>query len=100
METFGKSKEAWLREFLQLPEGIPSHDTFNRVFSLLDSNLLEESFLQWTSSVSQLTEGEVISIDGKSLCGSRDKGGKSIVHSSTCSLTTWSVPGQVLITLF
>jgi len=80
METFGKSKEGWLREFLKLPEGIPSHDTFNRVFSLLDSSELESSFLQWTSSVAQLTEGEVISIDGKSICGSRDKGNKSIVH--------------------
>jgi len=80
METFGKSKEGWLREFLKLPEGIPSHDTFNRVFSLLDSAELETSFLQWTSSVAQLTEGEVISIDGKSICGSRDKGNKSIVH--------------------
>jgi predicted transposase YbfD/YdcC len=80
IELFGKSKESWLRNFLKLPEGIPSHDTFNRVFSLLDSDELEKSFLQWISSVSQITEGEFVSIDGKSIRGSRDKGNKSIVH--------------------
>ena len=80
MEDFGKSKEAWLKTFLQLPEGIPSHDTFNRVFSMLDPCELEKCFMEWTRSVSNLTTGEVISIDGKSICGSRDRGKKSIVH--------------------
>jgi predicted transposase YbfD/YdcC len=80
MEGFGKAKEAWLRTFLKLPEGIPSHDTFNRVFSLLDPKQLQDCFIQWTSSVARLTEGEVISIDGKAICGSRDKNKKSIVH--------------------
>jgi predicted transposase YbfD/YdcC len=65
---------------LKLPEGIPSHDTFNRVFSLLDPKKLGECFLQWTRAVFRLTKGEVISIDGKTLCGSRDNGKKSIVH--------------------
>jgi len=67
MELFGKSKEAWLRTILRLPEGIPSHDTFNRVFSLLDPKELETGFLQWTRSVAELTAGEVVSIDGKSI---------------------------------
>jgi predicted transposase YbfD/YdcC len=80
METFGKSKEDFLRTILKLPEGIPSHDTFNRVFSLLDPKELENGFLQWTRSVAKLTKGEVVSIDGKSLCGSRRKDNKSIVH--------------------
>ena len=80
MEDFGKAKQEWLRTILELPSGIPSHDTFNRVFSLLDPEELGERFLKWTSSVSQLTEGEVISIDGKTICGSRKKGKKSIVH--------------------
>lgn len=78
MESFGKSKEAWLRTILKLPEGIPSHDTFNRVFSLLDPKCLEDGFFRWTRSVANLTEGEVVSIDGKSIRGSRGK--KSIVH--------------------
>ena len=80
MEDFGHSKETWLRSILKLPSGILAHDTFNRVFSLLDPKELEERFLQWTSSVSRLTEGELISIDGKTICGSCDRGRKSIVH--------------------
>ena len=80
METFGKAKEDWLRTVLKLPEGIPSHDTFNRVFSLLDPKELESGFLQWTRSAAQLTNGEVVSIDGKSIRGSRGKDGKNIVH--------------------
>ena len=80
MEDFGIEKEKWLRTFLKLPEGIPSHDIFNRVFSLLDPKLLEDCFIQWTCSVARLTDGEVINIDGKTICGSRDKNKKSIVH--------------------
>jgi predicted transposase YbfD/YdcC len=80
MEEFGKAKESWLRTFLKLRGGIPSHDTFNRVFSLLDPKQLQECFIQWTSSVASLSAGEVIGIDGKTLCGSRDKNKKSIVH--------------------
>jgi len=79
MEDFGTEKEIWLRTFLKLPEGIPSHDTFNRVFSLLDPKL-QDAFIQWTCSVARLTDGEVINIDGKTICGSRDKNKKSIVH--------------------
>jgi predicted transposase YbfD/YdcC len=80
MEEFGKAKDSWLRTFLKLPGGIPSHDTFNRVFSLLDSKQLQDCFIQWTNSVATMTENEVISIDGKTICGSRDNKKKSIVH--------------------
>lgn len=80
MEEFGKSKEDWLRSFLQLPNGIPSHDTFNRVFSALNPEELEKYFIEWTRSVADLCEHEVIAIDGKSMRGSRDAENKSIVH--------------------
>jgi len=80
MEDFGKAKLPWLKTFLKLPEGIPSHDTFNRVFSLLDPKKLGECFIKWTRAVFSTTKGEVISIDGKTICGSRDNGKKSIVH--------------------
>jgi predicted transposase YbfD/YdcC len=80
MEEFGHAKESWLRSFLKLCGGIPSHDTFNRVFSLLDPKQFQECFIQWTKSVASLTQREVISIDGKTICGSRDKNKKSIVH--------------------
>jgi hypothetical protein len=59
MEPFGKSKREWLEQFLDLPHGIPSHDTFGRVFAHLDPKLFHECFLSWTQSVSELTQGTV-----------------------------------------
>lgn len=80
IEAFGKAKQEWLKSFLKLPNGIPTHDTFNRVYAALDSKELGQCFLSWTQSVTKLTAGEVVSIDGKALRGSRDQGKKSIVH--------------------
>ena len=80
MERFGKAKKFWLGSFLQLPHGIPSHDTFNRVFQALAPEELEKSFLGWVSSVARRTQGEVVAIDGKALRGSRTADGKSIVQ--------------------
>ncbi|MDR2138995.1 MAG: ISAs1 family transposase, partial [Tannerella sp.] len=80
MEEFGKSKEEWLKTFLSLPDGIPSHDTFNRLFSALDPDELGRCFLSWTSAVARELENEVIAIDGKSMRGTRTSGNKSIVH--------------------
>ena len=54
MEEFGKFKEEWLKTFLQLPSGIPSHDTFNRVFSALNPEELESCFIEWTRAVANL----------------------------------------------
>jgi len=65
MELFGKSKRAWLHTFLALPHGIPSHDTFGRVFALLNPQRFQECFLSWTRAVAQLTHGTLISLDGK-----------------------------------
>jgi len=80
IENYGKSKESWLKQFLKLPNGIPSHDTFNRLYSAIDPKQLEASFIHWVNAVSNITEGEVISIDGKTICGSRRKDAKSFVH--------------------
>lgn len=80
IEAFGKAKHEWLKSFLKLPNGIPSHDTFNRIFSVLDPDELGRCFLAWTQSVSRFTAGEVISIDGKALRGTRQQNNKSIVH--------------------
>jgi len=62
---FGRDKEAWLRTFLELPNGIASHDTFGRVFALLKPSEFQRCFLNWVRGVAQLTEGEVVAIDGK-----------------------------------
>jgi predicted transposase YbfD/YdcC len=86
IENYGKSKAFWLKQFLRLPNGIPSHDTFNRVFSAIDPKQVEKSFVKWVKSVCKLTDGEVVSIDGKTIRGSRDKGSKSIVHM----VSAWS----------
>jgi predicted transposase YbfD/YdcC len=69
LNEFGKSKENWLSEFLELPNGIPSHDTFGRVFSILDASTFETCFITWSQSLAEKLEPinckEIISIDGK-----------------------------------
>jgi len=70
---FAEAKIEWLQTFLELPNGIPSHDTFGRVFSLLDSQVFEACFLAWIESLSIDLQNEIISIDGKSLRGSHNK---------------------------
>ena len=93
VEAFGEAKHEWLKKFLKLPNGIPTHDTFNRVFACLDSGELGQCFLNWTQSVSRLTEGEVVSLDGKTLRGSRDKGSKSIVHM----VSAWASVNNIVL---
>jgi predicted transposase YbfD/YdcC len=65
METFGRAKEKWLRKFLELPFGIPSHDTFNAVFSRLNPNEFNECFMEWVNTLYERVSREIISIDGK-----------------------------------
>ena len=67
MELFGNSKRDLLAQFLKLPHGIPSHDTFGRVFARLDPQQFNQCFLSWTQSISELTQGAVISVDGKTV---------------------------------
>ena len=80
IEEYGDSKREWLQTFLRLPGGIPSHDTFNRVFSALDPEEFEQGFAAWVGSIAKLTAGEVVAIDGKTLCGTRQDGKKQLVH--------------------
>ena len=70
--TFGKAKEDWLGTFLELPNGIPSHDTFTDVFTKLSPDQFRQCFLSWVSSITTLFPGEVVAVDGKTLRHSYD----------------------------
>jgi predicted transposase YbfD/YdcC len=65
--TYGKSKYSWLKSFLALPYGIPSHDTFSDVFAKLKPQALEQCFMRWMASLVELSAGKLVAIDGKSL---------------------------------
>ncbi len=80
IEEFGRTKEAWLQSFLELPNGIPSHDTFGRVFARIDSQQFETCFLEWVQRISGVIKG-VIAVDGKTLRRSHDRAnGKKALH--------------------
>lgn len=93
IEWYGQNKEQWLRKYLELPNGIPSHDTFNRVFAALDSSCLQACFLNWVESVASVTGGDIISIDGKRLCSSGQQGKRSIIHM----VSAWSEANALVL---
>jgi predicted transposase YbfD/YdcC len=72
VKEFGESRLDWLRGLLPFEDGIPSHDTLSRVFRRIDPEQFEECFRTWTREACEQTDGEVIAIDGKTLCGSGD----------------------------
>jgi predicted transposase YbfD/YdcC len=81
VETFGKEREAWLATVLELPNGIPSHDTIGRVFAALDAEAFQECFTRWVETVYRVTKGQVVAIDGKTARRSHDKTiGKDAIH--------------------
>lgn len=72
VESFGHAKCRWLSRLLELPNGIPSHDTFSRVFGLIDSVQFECCFINWLKQVIEVTDGQVVAVDGKQLRRSYD----------------------------
>lgn len=82
IEEFGRAKAAFFRRFLVLPSGIPSHDTFSRVFARIAPAPFQAAFAAWVQDVVQLTAGQVVALDGKTVRGSADKapGGKAAIH--------------------
>ena len=73
MEEFAIIREEWLKTFLELPFGIPSHDTFQRIFQILDPKAFQKVFITWAESLSQHKNNKIIAIDGKSIRRSFDK---------------------------
>src|SRR5436305_13645738 len=93
IEEFGNAKEAFFQELLDLPNGIPSHDTFGRVFGLIDPKQFEASFVQWVQGISKTVKG-VVAIDGKTLRRSHDRvAGKKALHL----VSAWSVENRPVL---
>lgn len=81
VEAFGNAKLPWLKTFLELPNGIPSHDTIGRFFSALAPDVFQEAFLQWVQGLGTLVPGQVVALDGKCLRRSYDNGSdKRAIH--------------------
>ena len=92
MEGWAKAKQDWLSGFLDLSKGIPSHDTFGRVFSLLSPEEFQEAFIRWTEGLSVDVDGQVVAIDGKTLRRSHDRAsGQSAIHMVNAWLTSSGV---------
>jgi predicted transposase YbfD/YdcC len=99
IENYGLSKQEWLEEFLELPNGIPSDDTFRRVFEKLDPKILEDKLCQWLQKIMGSVSSEIIPIDGKSLRGSydREKGLKNLHLVTAWASEQRLVLGQVKV---
>jgi predicted transposase YbfD/YdcC len=99
VELFGNAKLAWLKTFLDLPNGIPSHDTFGRVFARLNAEQFQQCFLRWIQAVSEVTCGQVIALDGKVLRGSCNRvlGKAGIDMVSAWATANHLVLGQVKV---
>jgi predicted transposase YbfD/YdcC len=94
IEVFGRTKQAWLKQFLALPHGIPSHDTFGRVFARLDPEQFAQCFLAWTEAVRTIVKDEVIAIDGKTLRRTADSLlGQSAIHM----VSAWATANRLVL---
>jgi predicted transposase YbfD/YdcC len=94
IETFGRAKEGWFRRFLALPNGIPSHDTFGRIFALLSPSRFQDCFVGWIQAVAQVVAGQVVAIDGKTLRRSYDRrSAKAAIHM----VSAWATHNRVVL---
>ncbi|MEG4508568.1 ISAs1 family transposase [Microcoleus sp. F6_B4] len=94
IETYGKAKFDWLKSFLELPNGIPSHDTFSRVFARIEPQQFQDCFLSWVKSITQKLEIEVIAIDGKTMKQSYDRERK---QKALHIVSAWSSSHQLVL---
>lgn len=94
IEFFGKSKYKWFKQFLELPHGIPSHDTFGRVFALLDTEQFQACFAEWVSAISEVFQGQIVAVDGKTLRRSHDKAtGKQAIQV----VSAWAAQNRLVL---
>lgn len=94
VELFGNNKRTWLNQFLELPKGIPSHDTFGRVFALIDPDEFRRRFMAWVQAINELTQGQVVAVDGKQLRGSGDKAqGRAAINL----VSAWASANQLVL---
>ncbi len=99
VELFGNSKREWLERFLEMPNGVPSHDTFGRVFAAIDAEQFQRCFIEWVKGISDITDGQIVAIDGKTLRRSHDRdAGKAAIHMvSAWASANRMVLGQVKV---
>lgn len=94
VEEFGKGKREWLSTFLELPNGIPSHDTFNRLFARLDPGQFQSGFISWVNSIRQIISEEVVAIDGKVNRRTHDKKlGRNAIHM----VSAWASQNKLVL---
>lgn len=94
IEQYGHAKREWLSTFLALPNGIPSHDTFARVFARLKTEEFQRCFLNWIAAISQTTSGQVVAIDGKQLRRSHHRAaGKTAIHM----VSAWATENHLVL---
>jgi predicted transposase YbfD/YdcC len=94
VELFGEAKEQWFRSFLELPNGIPSHDTFWRVFRTLDPEQFQRCFMRWMAAIQTVTAGEVVALDGKQLRRSFDTQTGS---AAITMVSAWASANQLVL---
>ena len=94
IEAYGRAKEPVLRRFLELPHGIPSHDTFERVLARLDPSAFQRCFLDWVTHIRTKLPGDVVAIDGKTACGTRDA---AIDLSPLHLISAWSSANALVL---
>jgi predicted transposase YbfD/YdcC len=91
---YGQTKQEWLKTWLELPNGIPSPDTFSRVLARINPTELQKCFMGWIAAVAQVTEGELLNIDGKTLRGAKEAGNsRSLIHM----VSVWSASQHLVL---
>jgi len=94
VELFGNERLSWLRRFLELKNGIPSHDTFGRLFARLDASQFQACFVSWVKAVFKATQGQVIAVDGKQARRSHDRtNDKEAIHV----VSAWATANHLVL---